>query len=236
MNRLKEELRRLNLLLEGDPANGTVTRIVVLGFARAADWAAAARLHRSVQEAFEFPPPLVSIVAGGGYRLWFPLAEPVAVDVARAFLTALHREYLSDLPPGCLEGWPAAGPDFAACDPAQVPPVLDEALGKWSAFIDADLGSLFADEPGLDMAPSDERQADLLAGIASIQREVFERALARLSASGETAGADAPNDAVSASASFTNPKAFLLAVMNDPAVGIAHRIEAAKALLPWFER
>lgn len=86
------------------------------------------------------------------------------------------------------------------------------------------------------MAPSDERQADLLAGIASIQREVFERALARLSASGETAGADAPNDAVSASASFTNPKAFLLAVMNDPAVGIAHRIEAAKALLPWFER
>ena len=80
MNRLKEELRRLNLLLEGDPANGTVTRIVVLGFTRAADWAAAARLHRSVQEAFEFPPPLVSIVAGGGYRLWFPLAEPVAVD------------------------------------------------------------------------------------------------------------------------------------------------------------
>ena len=68
MNRLKEELRRLNLLLEGDPANGTVTRIIVLGFTRAADWAAAARLHRSVQEAFEFPPPLVSIVAGGGYR------------------------------------------------------------------------------------------------------------------------------------------------------------------------
>ena len=40
---------------------------------------------------------------------------------------------------------------------------------------------------------------------------------------------------MSASASFTSPKA-LLAVMNDPAVGIAHRIKAAKALLPWFER
>lgn len=230
MNRLKEELRRLNLLVEDNPANGAVTRIVVLGFTCAADWTVAARLHRSVQEVFEFPPPLVSIIAGGGYRLWFPLVEPVAVDAARALLTALHREYLSDLPPGRLESWPVAGPAFAACDPTQVPPVLDEVSGKWSAFIDADLGSMFADEPGLDMAPSDERQADLLAGIASIRREVFERALARLAPSGETASADV------AGATFTDPKAFLLAVMNDPAAGLAHRIEAAKALLPWFER
>lgn len=234
MNRLKEELRRLNLAVEDAPANGVVTRIVVLEFARAADWSVAARLHRSMQETFEFPPPLVSIIAGGGYRLWFPLAEPVAVDAARAFITALHREYLSDLPPGRFASWPDAGPDFAACDPAQVPPALDAASGKWSAFVDADLGSMFADDPGLDMAPSDERQADLLAGIVSIRREVFERALLRLAPSGETASADAPDDAVNAS--FADPKAFLLAVMNDPAAGLAHRIEAAKALLPWFER
>ncbi len=33
---------------------------------------------------------------------------------------------------------------------------------------------------------------------------------------------------------FTDPKTFLLAVMNDPAACVEHRIDAAKALLPYF--
>jgi hypothetical protein len=33
-----------------------------------------------------------------------------------------------------------------------------------------------------------------------------------------------------------DPKRFLLAVMNDPATDMPLRIEAAKALLPYFER
>ncbi|NTV11175.1 MAG: terminase small subunit, partial [Zoogloea sp.] len=35
---------------------------------------------------------------------------------------------------------------------------------------------------------------------------------------------------------FDDPKGFLLAVMNDPSAGAGLRIEAAKALLPYFHR
>ena len=34
---------------------------------------------------------------------------------------------------------------------------------------------------------------------------------------------------------FNDPKGFLIAVMNDPHIGVRDRIEAAKALLPYFE-
>ena len=229
MNRLHQALRRLHFAPETAATEGYV-QAIVLGFTHAADWSHVAAFLHSVRQELEFPLPAVSIVGRGGYRLWFSLAEPVAAESARDFLGAACRTYLPDLPPARFECWPAAA-GTATAMPAP-PPARDETSGKWSAFIDPDLGSMFADEPGLEMAPSDERQADLLAGIASTRREVFARALARRAPQGVAATGVPP--AMVLAATFADPKTFLLAVMNDPAASLDQRIEAAKALLPHF--
>ena len=235
-NRLTTELERLYGLPGLAPRErGLVgvddrVRASVVEIARAADWSLAARLYHSVRAELELPAPAVSIAGGGGYRLWFSFSEALSVDQARSFLLGLCKASLGEWQPDQLAFWP----EQDSLRQLILPPAQDNASGKWSAFIDPELGSLFVDEPGLEMAPSDERQADLLAGVESIPRDAFERALARLGVSPE-AGNLAPSTEA-AGATFTDPKTFLLAVMNDPAASLEHRIEAAKALLPWFER
>ena len=90
MNRLKEELRRPELAARGRPANGTVTRIVVLGFTPVPRTgpAAASTTSPSVQDAF-------------GFRRHSSRSSPVAaIDLVprtgrrrcrASFLTALHH-------------------------------------------------------------------------------------------------------------------------------------------------
>jgi hypothetical protein len=95
---------------------------------------------------------------------------------------------------------------------------------------------MFADEPWLDQPPSPDAQAKLLSGLKSIQPAEFLLAQERLRS------ADAPDARAAASVAAgtapgaRDPKRFLLAVMNDPATDMPLRIEAAKALLPYFER
>ena len=236
LNRVTTELERLY----GSPgwaprerglvgADGRV-RAAVVEIASAGDWSLAARLCHSVQAELDLPAPAVSIAGGGGYRLWFSFSEALAVHQARSFLLGLCKLSLGEWQPDQLAFWPEQN----GLRQLILPPAQDKASGNWSAFIDPALGSLFVDEPGLDMAPSEARQADLLAGVESIPRDAFERALVRL---GVTAEAErlAPST-VTPGAAFTDPKTFLLAVMNDPTARLEHRIEAAKALLPWFER
>ncbi len=43
-----------------------------------------------------------------------------------------------------------------------------------------------------------------------------------------------PHAGLAVGGGFVDPKSFLLAVMNDPGATAEHRIEAAKALLPYF--
>ncbi|MFT3848952.1 MAG: hypothetical protein QM739_09795 [Propionivibrio sp.] len=249
MNRLTAELQRLYFHPEcANRAPGLVdpdgrVRAAVVSFEKNTDWPLAARFCHAVLDELELPAPAVSVGGCNGYRLWFSFGEPLAADQAAGFLNLLWQKYLGDLPSGRLNLWP--GPD--AVLPTQtnappLPPVADSESGRWSAFIDPELGSLFVEEPGLAMAPSDDRQADLLAGFASMGRDVVERALARLREQTEVAGGVTPVGAAEApplaphspGEAFADPKAFLLAVMNDPAVDLGHRIEAAKALLPWF--
>jgi len=257
MNRLIAELQRLYFIPEvTSPDLGFVsadgrTRVAVLGFERAAGWSFAARLHRAVQEELEFPPAAVSIAGSGGYRLWFSLGAPVTVERAGEFLNFLRRKYLGDMPPGQLKLWPDDQEDSSAeLPPLIFPPAFDARSGKWSAFIEPDLGSMFVEEPGLDMTPNEERQADLLSGLESIRPDVFQNVLAGLRPQPEVDG-DASLSGMSASPTdvavtrplrglslgggFTDPKSFLLAVMNDPAASAEHRIDAAKALLPYFD-
>ena len=235
-NRLTTELERLYGFPALAPrerglvgADGRV-RAAVVEIARAGDWSLAASLCHSVQAEMGLPAPAVSIAGGGGYRLWFSFSEALAVDQARSFLIGLCKLSLGEWQPDQLAFWPEQN----GLRQLILPPAQDKASGKWSAFIDPELGSLFVDEPGLDMAPSEARQADLLAGVESIPRDAFERALARLGVSAEVGHLASTTE--TPGAAFTDPKSFLLAVMNDPAASLEHRIEAAKALLPWFER
>ncbi len=257
MNRLLTELQRLYeppglAAREGGlvTADGRV-RVAVVGFERAADWNLAARLYEEVQEALELPAPAVSISGGAGYQLWFSFGEPIPIKQAHGFLHLLCNQYLSDMPPGHLGLWPdelVASP--AESRPLIFPPALDEKSGKWSAFIDPSLGSMFVEEPGLEMAPNNDRQADLLAGFASIRRQELQSTLERLKPQAEIASGNASSEEIAQPADvalprspcglnlgsgYTDPKSFLLAVMNDPAASAEHRIEAAKALLPYFD-
>ncbi|TXT34691.1 MAG: hypothetical protein FD135_5235, partial [Comamonadaceae bacterium] len=110
----------------------------------------------------------------------------------------------------------------------RIVPARQEATGRWSAFVAPGLASMFADEPWLDMPPGLDAQAHLLSSLQSITPADFQRAQEQLRpASPRTESVQAFN--------ATDPKRFLLSVMNDPATELHLRIEAAKALLPFFE-
>lgn len=229
-------------------------RASVLRFARSGDWEAAARLYRGVLADLELPAPAVSVSGKSGYQLWFSFAEPVPRARAAAFLEALRLKYLADLPSACLGLFPGAGDPAAGEGGIDLVPGLECATGKWSAFIDPAMGAMFVDEPGLEMEPNPEKQADLLAGVAAIRADDFEEAMARLRSPGRPASplpeSAAASDAGSAGATgpdhggqvsrlrigggFNNPQSFLLAVMNDSFASAEQRIEAAKALLPYY--
>ena len=267
MNKLIAELRRLYFLpeqpfqnLDGSAASDEIklagqggrVRAMVVGFDRAADWEHAATLYQAVQEDLELPALAVSVSGSEGYQLWFSLAEPVSAERARLFMNALHRIYLHEVRPAHLKFWPDVDASSSA-EPSllKLPPALHETTGKWSAFIDPEMGSMFIDEPGLGMSPTMDRQADLLAGLKSIKANAFERALEVLQTRSEAVtkpsefAAAGPQESASpvtpirsklnVGSNFTDPKSFLLTVMNDSSVSADYRIEAAKALLPYFE-
>lgn len=221
-----------------------MARLLLLDFRRAADWPAVDRLYQVLRDELDLPPPAVSVSGLAGYRLWFSLLEPVPQVQALAFLEALRQRYLSDLPPVCVESRPSG----RELGPVDLVPARHEESGKWSAFIDPSMGSMFIDEPGLEMVPNLERQADMLAPLLSIKSEDFTRALAFLQAPPAVALASSlPVEAVAVApprgeptcllnvgGSFSDPRSFLLAVMNDQSAGADQRIEAAKALLPYY--
>jgi hypothetical protein len=238
-----------------------MARAMVVDFGRASDWGPVETLYQAVQNDLNLPPPAVSVSGSKGYGLWFSLAEAVPVAQAQAFLDALRRNYLADLPDASLVLRPDAGQSAAAAQAViKLPPSLHPASGKWSAFIDPTLGGMFFDEPWLEMAPNSARQADLLAALESIKAEDFQKALILLQSAFESvnpaglAGAQRPENAagqaagefvsgtrsprsrLNVSKAYSDPESFLLAVMNDPSASARLRIAAAKALLPSFRK
>ena len=211
-------------------------RGMVLRFTRRADWPRVAELYQALQQDLELPAPAIAASADDGYQLWLSLAEPTPAPVARAFLAALVARYLVDLPPTAISSVP--GGDSDGCLVGLVP-ALHVANDKWSAFIDPGMGSMFAEEAGLDMAPNLDRQADMLAALRSIAPAALQRAQELLataaaeSATEQSSGSAEMATAGLVSGTFSNPQSFLLAVMNDPAVSLNQRIAAATALLPY---
>lgn len=230
-------------------ADGQV-RALVLGVAQQAGWNAVAGLWQGVQDDWAWPAPAIAVDGSSGYQVWFSLLAPVPVAQAQGFLACLCQRYLGTVVPRHLSPMPLAEArgDGRARHTCLVPALQAES-GRWSAFVAPGLASMFAQEPWLDLAPSPDAQAGLLAGLVSIKPAEFERVLQQLSLQGPAADAGAetlPTAATQgadqrgvsepvAAYGDLDPKGFLLAVMNDPAVALPLRLEAAKALLPYAD-
>ncbi len=247
---------RLSLALEGKEAFRLALlgpdrqlRTLVVGVTDTRAWKAVAALYEGVQAHWAWPAPAVSVSPEAGFQIWFSLAETVPAAQAERLLLAMKEGFLSDLAATSLQLLPS--PRNAAPEIALVPS-LHQASGNWSAFIDPTMVSMFADQTGLEFAPNLARQADMLAAVQSITPEDWQRALTLL---GDEASRGLPaaspalpeaadssdrpiprNEHLNLGNNFTDPKAFLFAVMNDPQVNIQDRIRAASALLPYCEK
>lgn len=251
MSRIDAETQRLFRLPAdagaGGPrfigADGRV-RSLVLALAGPADWALLAPLWQGVQADLGWPPPAIAVNGTDAFELWFSLAEPLPRAEAAQLLVLLQRRYLGDLRPERVRTWPGAD---AAAEPPACPPF---AAGpeRWAAFVTPDLPAVFGDDPALDFEPGADAQADLLVRQRSIKASDLRTARSVLApvaspppAPAPAAVAPAPVTATQADTASTighhqDPRAFLLAVMNDPAAPLALRIEAAKGLLQAQDR
>jgi hypothetical protein len=217
MDRLQSELERLYLVgnAEGHTTADGRTRAIVLEFAAPTAWQDLSRLWQGVQADLALPPPAIAVNGRDACQLWFSLAEPVTPGQADTFIASLRARYLAGVPAERVRN----------ASPATLPPT-EIGPERWSAFVAPDLAPLFAEEPWLDQPPGHDAQADLLSRFASVPPQAFVRACASL------ASAPHPSAAPSAApAGSADPRAFLLSVMQDPAVDLRLRIEAAKALL-----
>lgn len=247
-DRLQSELRRLYLPHSAADAGVAATslidqhgrlRALALELARPADWELLSKVWRGVQTDLALPAPAIAVSGKDGFALWFSLAEPAAVAQAHGFLQALCARYLPELPASRLRLMPTT--DTATSQPAGHAPKLPpepQSTGYWSAFVTADLAPIFADAPWLDSAPGNDGQAAVLSHLTSIPQPAFEAALDRLGVrvvEAQPRAIDLPPSLPAAAAGSLTPKQFLLQVMNDDSVALALRIEAAKALLPYFD-
>lgn len=217
-------------------------RAMVLGVSGPDAWGCVATLWQEVQDDLQLPAPVMAVTGADGFQLWFSLADPVPLAKAQSFLAGLRRRYLGELPDGRLTACPSAS--------VNVVPAINGSSGRWSAFIDPSMGRVLAHEPWLDIAPNPERQADLLGNFLRIDRAAFERALVQLApppvvtapsvlATVQSGLPVLPTmggaERLGVEGHFSDPQSFLLAVMNDPTASAAHRIDAAKALLPYWK-
>jgi hypothetical protein len=228
-NRLQSELQRLYL---PDAPDGQA-RAMVLELAGPASWDRLAKVWHGVQLDLDLPAPAIAVSGIDGYQLWFSLAEPVATAQAFALIDLLRRRYLGDVAQERI-GMNPSGPGPGETRRIAAVPPVQTAPGRWSAFVAPDLAGVFADEPWLDLPPSPDAQADVLSRLKSMQVDDLKRALERpVEAAAPATGST--QTGLATAANRLEPRGFLLWIMNDPAIELHLRIEAAKALLPYVE-
>ncbi|WP_426342423.1 hypothetical protein ACN9MZ_12470 [Pseudoduganella sp. S-14] len=161
MQKLNAELSRLYL---APPEGGT--RTISLAFRKQAGdgetghWERLCTVANALQAQSGLPAPAVSVSGDGAFGLWLSLEEPITVAQAQEFARLVG--------PGADT---VAGP---------LPPCLNQASGKWAAFIHPGMGASFADDEGLDVQPSEAGQLALLEGLESIGPALFAQALEQL--------------------------------------------------------
>lgn len=221
MNRLQSELHRLYHAPPtpaGQPSG--MVRALVMELTQPPSWEVLSAVWQGVRTELELPAPAIAVSGVDALQLWFSLAEPIPAARALAFLEGLRARFLPDIAPARLRLMPAR----------PLPP-HEVQTGHWSAFLAPDLAPVFADTPWLDVPPNEEGQAALLHGLAVLGPADFEAALKRLAP--RLPQPEQPQQPHSADTSTAgqSPKQFLLRIMNDDAVPLALRIDAAKALL-----
>ena len=214
----------------GEPGR---VRALVLALARPADWAVLGQVWQGVQTELGWPAPGIAVSGTDACQLWFSLAEPVTSAEAHALLERLRLRYLADVPAHRVELLPSVdGLRLAPVVPAPYPDREGGGGEVWSAYVAPDLAPVFAETPWLDIAPRAEGQAELLSRLRPVS--AAECAVLRpetAAAASSVAIATAPAPATPTAGAFTDPRAFLLQVMNDERIEMALRIEAAKVLL-----
>jgi hypothetical protein len=204
------------------------TRSLVLDVGRPSDWDLLATVWRGAQLDLGLPAPGIAIAGENSYQLWFSLQRGCSADEAMRFLDGLRARYLSDV----------AAPRIRALTTAPVVPAQVKE-DQWSAFVAPDLAPVFVEATWLDIPPGGEGQADLLKVLKSISPPEWAAALAQLTpepqdlapSTGAPAVAQPAAPTFATATTFTDPRAFLMHVMNDATVPMALRIEAAKGLL-----
>lgn len=252
MDRLQTELHRLYLPHEAQPespdtaseavsligADGRV-RALVVELAQQAGWDSVAALWQGIQDDLDLPAPAIAVSGVDGFQVWFSLAEPVPIAQALDFLEGLRQRYLGAIALKHIRMKPQANGSVPwQAQHARLVPALQGESGRWSAFVAPGLAGMFADEPWLDLRPGPDAQATLLSRATCITPAEFRQAQDRLKPAGAPT-ALATGSVVAETKRVEDdqhPKGFLLAVMNDPATEMHLRIEAAKALLPYYER
>jgi hypothetical protein len=237
MNRLNTELSRLYWLSED--AYSVPQQLVA-----ASGYAMLSVVWRQVQTELELPAAAIAVSGTDGLQLWFSVAEPVKATDATNFLLVLQSKYLSATPTKRISLYPSCPLESTdRINHAKGVPAMREDTGHWSAFVSPDLASVFGNEPWLDLAPNQNQQADLLCKLQSMTLQQFHDVLGLLDAPiGQFAQPADANMGAPCNTSATppryaamkfGPQEFLAMVMNDPAVALQDRIEAAKALLPY---
>lgn len=252
MNRLQAELQRLFALDDRQRVGGAngATRVMVLEVGLPSGWGALGVVWRAVLADLGLPAPAIAVSGRDSYQLWFSVDAPLPRTEALSFLQGLRRRYLAEVPAEHIRMFASVsepaeegrdGPEAAS--QGAVPPPSERAPGRWSAFVAADLAALFSEEHWLDMAPSGDAQADLLARLLPARVADLRGAAARLAPAAATADPGPASGAGGRAGSLDvrtairqpapHPRSFLLAVMNNASLDLSHRIEAAKALLPY---
>lgn len=234
-------------------------RALVLELAHPAEWEPLAQVWRGVQLELELPAPAIAVSGQEGFQLWFALAEPVASAQGTAFLEGLCRRWLAGLRPNRLRCWPSGASDGAVPPPvpaeqppggrwsafvsADLAPVFaetpwleippgDEAQARLLAALQPIGPAAFA--AALTALSPPEATPAAPPGCAAPGAAVADPAAAVCREAGGAAAplSDTPDTRLAPGrAPQDDPRAFLLAVMNDAAVPLTLRIEAAKALL-----
>lgn len=187
MQKLNAELSRLYL---ASPEGGT--RSISLAFRKlagdgeAGHWERLCTVANALQAQSGLPAPAVSVSGDGAFGLWLSLEQPITVAQAQEFARLV-----------CPGADAAAGP---------LPPCLNQASGKWAAFIHPGMGASFAGDEGLDVQPSEAGQLALLEGLESIGPALFAQALEQLR---QSAGAP-PRTAQQASGASAAAEGLLL--------------------------
>jgi hypothetical protein len=178
---------------------------------------------KGLVEDLKFPLPAIAVTPDEGPQIWISLSTPVELAKAERLISSLHVQFLDEIPD-----------DECVVRPSLTEPTRNEVQlapiefpeGKWSAFIDPTILSMFKEETWLGMPPNLDKQGKLLAQVEFLDPENLWSSLP--SPGGYVAEKHHQKN--------TEPMEFLLSVMRDRAQGMSIRIEAAKALLPFFHK